>query len=156
MKTVPGRQYHIPHLVISPVWKMIHVYFSFLIFCFQCYLAISTLKYYVTVFSVTLPSSTDSSIPPHSWYIQVTILGEVSNEHCLLSDHVTVLRGESHSSWAFCISYEQRHWWLVFEMIISRMYLYSEQSWEIAVVFLSRAEDKLVYCLMWCLSLGQR
>ena len=99
MKTVPGRQYHIPHLVISPVWKMIHVCFSFLIFCFQCYLVISTLKYYVTVFYVTLPSSTDSSIPPHSWCIQVTILGEVNNEHCLLSDHVTVLRVESHSSW---------------------------------------------------------
>ena len=25
--------------------------------------------------------------------------GEVNNEHCLLSDHVTVLRVESHSSW---------------------------------------------------------
>ena len=35
------------------------------------------------------------------------------------------------SPWVFCTSYEQRHWQLVFKMIISRMYLYSEQSWKI-------------------------
>ena len=35
------------------------------------------------------------------------------------------------SPWVFCTSYEQRHWQLVFKRIISRMYVYSEQSWKI-------------------------
>ena len=46
--------------------------------------------------------------------------------------------------WVFCTSYEQRHWQLVFKMIISRMYLYSEQSWKIKSLMKVKKEGEEV------------